>query len=161
MTVGQSFEYNGSYTFNGSYFLPADATDPIDHAIENSVEQFSDLGVAVWLQQLSTREVYQAGYAQLSSAGIEENESPIATAKIYPNPATDDAKLAIQLTENQDVQVDVIDMTGNIINTMTLQNVEAGRTVHDLNIAGLENGMYTIRMSTNNTTYSKRLLIQN
>lgn len=161
MTVGQTYEYSGSYTFQGNYFLPANANDPIDHAIEHSVEEFADLGVAVWLQQLSTREVYQAEYAQLSSAGLDESANVIAAAKIYPNPASDNAKIAIQLVQSQDVMVDIVDMTGKVVYSASLINVEAGRTEHDLNISGLENGIYTVRLSANGSVYSKRLSIQN
>lgn len=161
MTIGQTYEYTDSYTFNGNYFLPADATDPIDHAIENSVEQFSDLGVAVWMQQLSTREVYQAGYAQLSSAGLEETDSPVASAKIYPNPASNSAKIAVQLAESQDVLLEVVDMTGKVVRSNELGTVEAGRSVHNFDVDGLENGIYTVRLITEGSMYSKRLAIQN
>ncbi len=50
LTVGQHFYYNVSYTFNGNYRLPNNALDPINNAVEHSVEQFEDLGLAAWVQ---------------------------------------------------------------------------------------------------------------
>jgi hypothetical protein len=50
LTVGQHFNYDETYTFNGNYRLPNNASDLIDHAVEHSVEEFTDLGVATWVQ---------------------------------------------------------------------------------------------------------------
>ncbi|MCH2223667.1 MAG: T9SS type A sorting domain-containing protein [Crocinitomicaceae bacterium] len=50
LAVGEHFYYNETYTFNGNYRLPNNANDQIDHAIEHSVEEFSDLGIAAWVQ---------------------------------------------------------------------------------------------------------------
>lgn len=67
-SINQGFPvtYNFNYTFNGNYRLPNNATDPIDHTIEHSVEEFDDLIVVVFIQNNSTDEVYH------SSFGIEQ-----------------------------------------------------------------------------------------
>ena len=54
---------NQSYTFQGSYTLPPDAGSPINHATQHSVEDFSDLQVVVWVQDVSTTEVFQSSWA--------------------------------------------------------------------------------------------------
>ncbi|MDR0605549.1 MAG: T9SS type A sorting domain-containing protein [Bacteroidales bacterium] len=52
-----------TYTFNGSYRLPIFATsrDTINHSIEHSVENLNNIMVVYWLQDIVTKEVYQAG----------------------------------------------------------------------------------------------------
>ena len=55
LTVGQHFNYSETYTFNGNYRLPNNANDLIDHTVEHSVEEFSDLGVATWVQSNGTQ----------------------------------------------------------------------------------------------------------
>jgi hypothetical protein len=52
-----------SWTFKGDYRLPVDATPSniINHDIEHSVENFENLRVAAWVQNMTTREVYNAG----------------------------------------------------------------------------------------------------
>ena len=64
---GQQTTLNLNYTFNGSYRLPANATQPINRTIEHSVEDFSNLMVVVWVQDVVTKEVHQSAYATLSS----------------------------------------------------------------------------------------------
>ncbi|MBK7956998.1 MAG: hypothetical protein IPK03_02135 [Bacteroidetes bacterium] len=51
-----------SYTFKGSYRLPIDGqpANRIDHTIEHSVENFNNLKVIAWVQNTSTRQVFQA-----------------------------------------------------------------------------------------------------
>ncbi len=64
MSAGDSLSYNFTYTFQGDYRKPYSAGDQINHAIEHSVEQFFDLGVAVWVQNdIAGRMVHQATYA--------------------------------------------------------------------------------------------------
>ncbi len=64
MTVGTPIEVPLTYTFNGNYRLPANAYSPIDHATEHSVEEFHDLRIVYWVQDIVTGEVWQAGTAE-------------------------------------------------------------------------------------------------
>lgn len=62
--------HNLSYTFNGNYRLPSDASQPINHATEHSVEDFTNLMVVIWVQDETTKEVYQSAYATLTTINI-------------------------------------------------------------------------------------------
>lgn len=160
MIAGDVYNYTNTYTFEGNYRLPANANDPIDHSIEHSVEEFSDLGVALWVQTLLNREVYQAAYAVPGVVGLNENVSTIATAELYPNPASEMTTLAIQTTENQDVVIEMINVQGQVVASQSLENVEAGRTTHVLATSELASGIYTVRISSETGLVSKRLVIQ-
>jgi hypothetical protein len=61
--VPQLFQF--SYTFNGNYRLPsnANAANIIKPDREHSVENFENLMVVYWIQNVQTKEVYQAGKA--------------------------------------------------------------------------------------------------
>lgn len=161
MLAGESWTHTETYTFNGNYVLPPNASSPIDHATQHSIEEFSDLGVALFVQTLSTREVYQAGYAAPGIVGLDDNDGAIASAKIYPNPAADNALVAFQSTENQDFKIEVLNLFGQVVYSTVLENVEAGRTTHNIDISELANGMYTVRISSDNGLVSKRLSVQN
>lgn len=160
MLAGEVYNWTGSYTFEGNYRLPANAQDPIDHSIEHSVEEFSDLGVAIWVQTLLDRSVYQAAYAVPGVVGLEENVNAIASGELYPNPTSANTTVAIQSIETQDVTLELINAQGQILSTETLKDVPAGRTTHLMNTAELANGMYTVRISSENGLVSKRLVVQ-
>lgn len=67
LVAGQQVTLNLQHIFQGNYRLPFDASSPINHTIEHSVEDFSNLMVAVWIQDILTKEVYQSAYAILST----------------------------------------------------------------------------------------------
>lgn len=160
MMAGDVYNYTGSYTFEGNYRLPNNANDAIDHSIEHSVEEFSDLGIALWVQTLLNREVYQAAYAVPGVVGLEENVNAISTAQLYPNPSTDFTTVAFQTVEAQNVRIELINTQGQILSAETLENTPAGRTTHDLATSELPNGMYTVRISSEKGLISKRLVVQ-
>ena len=64
---------NLSYTFNGQYLLPPDADNPIDHSLGHTVEDFNNLGVAVWIQDVDSKYILQSAEASLV-ADIHENK---------------------------------------------------------------------------------------
>ncbi|MDR0606094.1 MAG: T9SS type A sorting domain-containing protein [Bacteroidales bacterium] len=76
---------NYTYTFNGNYRLPVfySTRDAINHNTEHSVEDFNNLMVVYWLQDIVTKEVYQAGktdpnpgYTPPSYYTVTTNASP-------------------------------------------------------------------------------------
>ncbi|MEL6591231.1 MAG: hypothetical protein AAFQ68_14170, partial [Bacteroidota bacterium] len=62
--VTQSFDY----LFQGNYRLPIDGqvNNIINLGTEHSVEEFTDLGVVVFVQDVVTNEVFQSDYAEVS-----------------------------------------------------------------------------------------------
>ena len=67
LVAGQQITLNLQHIFQGNYRLPFDASSPINHTIEHSVEDFSNLMVVVWIQDIATKEVHQSAYATLST----------------------------------------------------------------------------------------------
>lgn len=150
-----------SYSFNGDYFLPADATDPIDHAYEHSVEEFSDLGVAVWVQRTSTREVYQSGYALNGFAGISETDvTGISSLTIYPNPSNYFTNIIFATNADAgDATVQVMDYTGKVVFQTIVANQGDSPISLQMDTESLANGMYIVTISTKNGVKSQKLTI--
>jgi hypothetical protein len=67
LVAGQQLTLNIQHIFQGNYRLPFDASSPINHTIEHSVEDFTNLMVAVWIQDITTKEIHQSTYATLST----------------------------------------------------------------------------------------------
>ncbi|MCL2072976.1 MAG: T9SS type A sorting domain-containing protein [Marinilabiliaceae bacterium] len=62
LNANQPQIFNQQWTFQGNYRKPNNAGDPINHAIEHSVEDFDNLTIVAWVQNISTREVLQSCY---------------------------------------------------------------------------------------------------
>ena len=81
---GVQQNYDFSYTFQGSYTLPADANSPVNHMIEHTVEDFDNLGIAVWIQDVVTKEILQSTAATLVT-NVNENKIAQNNFMVFPN----------------------------------------------------------------------------
>ena len=72
-----------NWEFKGNYRLPANAGSPINHEIEHSVEDFNNLTVVAWVQNMQNKEVCQAanGVATLG-ATVTFSSLPVVGATV-------------------------------------------------------------------------------
>jgi hypothetical protein len=132
---GESQAMNLNYTFNGDYRLPANANSPINHAINHSVEDFKNLMVVYWIQDIRTKEVYQAGKTDATfKTGIDLIRKADATACIY------DGSLYI----NSDAAVLNIDIY-NIAGRKVLSTATGDKVVP---VETLPHGVYVVKVKT-------------
>jgi len=60
LTACELVTHELTWEFRGNYRLPNNALSPINHAIEHSVEDFSNLEVVAWVQNISNRQLYNS-----------------------------------------------------------------------------------------------------
>lgn len=157
-TAGVIVDVAEQHDFQGSYRLPNNASDEINHAIEHSVEEFEDLGAIVWIQDEVTLEVLQSAEATLKVSGIEDLQN-IATAKLYPNPVRTQSTLAFQLYEPvQDMTMAIFSTNGQQVAYEQLGAFPQGRNTVDVNTAGLIPGTYMVQLDASGDQF--RLMMQ-
>lgn len=87
--------------------------------------------------------------------GIVELTGDDAKAyKLYPNPASTKLSLEYFTNKNEQVKVQLIDMTGRVLKTAELQAQKGNNTVN-MDISGVSAGSYTVKVD--GTTSSKAL----
>ena len=82
LEANQPIVFEQSWTFQGNYRKPTNASNPINHATEHSVENFDNLTIVAWVQNTSTRAVLQSCYPPPYTVNfntIGSNGSVIAT----------------------------------------------------------------------------------
>jgi len=147
---GQQQTYTLTYEFQGSYVLPPNANFPVNHATEHTVEEFSDLGIAAWIYDVNTFEVYQSTTGTIA-VGIDEDNRLFVNGKVYPNPVVDMANIVFNLSEpSEDVITRVFDSTGKLAYQENHGQFIAGRNQLLLNTDGLEKGLYFIQLISGN-----------
>jgi hypothetical protein len=72
---------------------------------------------------------------------------------MYPNPAS--SNLYLEFADNQSYTVTVIDVTGKVLLTTT-----ASRTNNNIDVSGLNAGMYFVNVQNANTRNVARLIIR-
>jgi len=151
LTDGVMQATNLTYTFNGSYILPANAGSPVDHAVAHTVEDFNDLGVMVWLQDMATKEIYQS--VDLTASGIGMGEQGLAAVRLFPNPASDLVRVDLSQLSGE--------ATYRLVNAMG-QTVAHGTAVAGqdlvLSVAQWANGLYFVQIESEGA--SKTLPLQ-
>lgn len=155
---GVPVSFNQSYIFNGDYRLPADATSPINHAIEHSVEEFSDLIAVVWIQNTATKEVYQSCYSSFT-LGIAEQHPEKMISNYYPNPANNKVNFDFSLTQSEKVSLTIVNNLGQNIKTLDLGMVQSGNQSISVDVNELESGIYFFQFVIGNTPYTKPVVI--
>ena len=162
---GQTKDFDITYTFKGSFRLPSDASDEIDNATEHSVEEFADLHVIMFGQNMTTKEIYQAAVGEsVDNVGDLERAwgSPTASVKniafensvsVYPNPAFNS------------LTVNVIDANNTTFEFQTLDGVSVdiapvsygGKAI--FNVSNLATGLYILKVSNGENTVVKKVSV--
>lgn len=77
---------------------------------------------------------------------------------LYPNPTHDGlASLAINLKNQSNLNVEVIDITGKVLKTYDLKNVQSGK--YHIDLSTYADGMYILKISNGRAVAVKKLLV--
>jgi len=79
------------------------------------------------------------------SAGIAENIVNSDSYIVYPNPATDKVNLESLDTENKITNIDLIDITGKRIKTISNEDLSQNKSI---DIADMQSGLYVLIINT-------------
>ncbi|MCC6369499.1 MAG: T9SS type A sorting domain-containing protein [Bacteroidia bacterium] len=97
---------------------------------------------------------------QKYGVGIAENAlNSVKGSEIYPNPATGSAKLAIGLKDNSKVEINVMNLVGDVVKSTSTQ-AEAGENTIDIDLSGLSRGIYLVNVKIGNANVSKKLIVE-
>ena len=153
LTSGTAVTQTLSYTFNGSYVLPPNGQSPANLNVEHTVEDFENLGVIAWLQDVNTREVYQSVDATYT---VGQNENELAAAlSIYPNPATDVINVDADFEGTANVRL--ISLLGQEVQGFQGE-LSAGTTLR-IPTETLAKGTYLLVVSKDGSTHAEPVVI--
>ena len=160
ITKGMNESVCVNYTFKGSYRLPNDAGDIIDDATEHSVEDFNDLGVVVWIQNATTKEVYNSKNARNEPLSVSNLNESNTNMSVYPNPAVNTATVTINTKDASSASVKVLDLVGKTVMNMSDVNLNTGANTINLNTSNLNAGVYMIVLTSNGNVSTQQLVIK-
>ena len=146
-----AFTLSLSYDFNGSYNLPLDATTPIDHLTEHSIEDFENIGVVVWIQDDNSKYILQS-----ATANMIANTNPLnvkSPFSLYPNPANNVLNVFHEKLSKSDSDIEIYNSLGQLV--MHVENRSANGK-HSIDISELESGIYTLMIKDGVELISKK-----
>lgn len=86
---------------------------------------------------------------------VEEYEFLNAILKVYPNPLMKDNQLTVKLGTNITAKIYMYDVTGKLAITDEIDNISKKQ----INTSSLTNGVYFLRLVTDNTTITRKVII--
>ncbi len=119
-----------AYAVNGSYTIVLTAINGICTATDTLT-----VAITVSLDEL---------------AGVEN-------INVYPNPATESFVVVFDNQINQVVTIEMIDQMGRLIQSNIVD--QSGVQVSEFNTTNISNGMYSIRISSNGNSLTKRMIV--
>jgi hypothetical protein len=90
--------------------------------------------------------------------GVKEANNTFGL-EVAPNPATDATSITFTVKNTSDASITVIDMAGKVVAKQTLSGVNGTQAV-EINTSALNSGMYTVNVTANGTSVSKKLAIR-
>ncbi len=91
---------------------------------------------------------------------IEDNTEAVSGVTVFPNPATDKVNVEFNLKNASDVSVEVTDITGKVVETLSLTNASVGANTAELNVSNYATGMYSVVVKSNDASVTKKLVIK-
>lgn len=125
--------------------------------ITSNVEEMSDLQVVVFVQDMSTGDVYQSEWADIQgNASINENETSLLF-NVYPNPSNGEVNVKIENESIKDGSISVINILGETVFSKSISN--SGNLVN-MDLSNYGKGVYLIKVESGNITATKKITIQ-
>lgn len=115
-------------------------------------------------QQLSTNVHWYRCAAlgfTVSTVGIDEHGSNILAQNsvVYPNPATNNATLGINLTSNSKVELQVLNTMGQLVKSSKADGQMGSNTIQ-VDLSGLASGIYMLNVKVGNASTTKKLVVE-
>jgi len=93
-----------------------------------------------------------------SSTGINDLPGAVTSFRVYPNPASENISVNLELKENSNVLIDVADIAGKQVAIISDEQ-QNGIVTKQFSTSTLPNGNYLVRIQVNGKTATQKLTI--
>lgn len=101
----------------------------------------------------------QNNYNGSPSGTVLLNESQQLSLGLYPNPATEELYLNMNLPADGNADLKIFNLLGQEITTVTSQEYAAGKHYLKINVADLATGIYTIKLTCGEESVTRKVVI--
>ena len=142
---GSPHKISFSYEFTGNY----------------NVEEFSDLGVAVFLQENVSKEMLQSGDATYDNAtGINELKEQTHLLNVYPNPSADKVFVNFYLASKAAVSFTLYNTLGELVILKNISEQASGILQQSFDVQALPSGLYLLEMRTSDERHTQTIVVK-
>ncbi len=93
------------------------------------------------------------------ATSVKEQYQTLTNLIVYPNPTNNEVNIDFTLNNKSSLNVTVLDLTGKVVKEITRNHFNAGTYNINFNVSELSTGMYFIRMESEGSTKTSRLVV--
>ncbi|MEQ8908053.1 MAG: Omp28-related outer membrane protein [Vicingaceae bacterium] len=152
--IPANYALNTNYTRNFTTTLPANY-DPSKMYLIGIVSYYSTTN------DLSGYEVLNVEKVKMSNlvTNTSELKKDVESLTIYPNPTADVSTLKFDLSSAKNVNLEVRDITGKLLQTENFGTMVKGRQSIQLDLANLAEGFYFVNLRLDNEVITKKISV--
>jgi hypothetical protein len=148
--------------FQGDFAFDADCCP--QYSIERTWTATDCAGNSVsHTQTITFADLGEEEFAEVEEAmpvKFDSLDGGLFIGNIFPNPVSDRAQINYAVAKTSNVTLDVLDMNGSLVQTIFSGSSEAGVTYQQMfETAGIESGVYMVRLTGNNTAKFERVVV--
>lgn len=156
--ISKTFEFE----FPGKYRLPSNGqtNSIIKLDSEHSVEEFSDLEVIVWMEDLGNDLSFNSAAASIVSS-VEElpDNSGLSFIEVYPNPTASMTTFRFKAEKAMNVTLELFDLAGNKVASLFNAAVAPGEYPVMFDMGTLPTGQYNMWLKTNDKFIGRTITV--
>jgi hypothetical protein len=160
VTAGQTFSKTFTYTLPAANPSGAHRFNPDNIYLIGIVQEYSSTSKANSYILNVTEKKLNSNPEDLGPLSVQNIEkTTFGYVSIYPNPTSSSANISIELTNNENVSINVYNALGQLVFTEIPGNLNAGNHSFNFNTESLNSGIYNIVISTGNSSVTKKISI--
>lgn len=125
----------------------------------NTIENWNNLSVIVFVQDEATKKVFQAAISQQSNS-IEDATVNSSILSLAPNPARNSSTLQYLVQEPGTVKVELMTTSGKLVEAYQHSAGMKGVYQQEINLDGLAPGLYLVRLVNGSHAEVTKLIVQ-
>ncbi len=139
----------------GRFFIKVDAQGYSGLTLDYTCLQCHTTRTVQWAAQ------YAANIHQTGVNVEKDNDIPTAytLGQNYPNPFNPFTRIDFTIAESGNVNLSVYTISGELIKTLIDEHKQAGRYTIEFNAGNLPSGVYVYRITSNNFSYSRKMVL--
>lgn len=116
----------------------------------------SNLYVIAFIQNHQTKEIHQAAKLKVGNFPTNVQEKSFANFRLYPNPASQWARVETQFESACNLEMSVYNALGQQVTPAERVKAEAGNFVYEVPMSALKPGIYTFRITSGEKVVNMR-----
>ncbi len=94
-----------------------------------------------------------------NTVGVDENTAlQFYVEAVYPNPTRNDVNISFTTNTSELLNIEIYDLSGKLIKSESM-NVSAGAQILNVNLSGINSGLYLIQLKGQNEVVTQRLKV--